>query len=236
MTEREISRQERAYERLVSSSDWDEFANTFETSRRIEVIFDRLLGDVALCGLSLLDAGSGGGHFSAEACRRGAQVTSMDIGEKLLAQVAKRCNSTRVLGSILNPPFETESFDIVLSTEVIEHTPTPMAALKQLTRVVQPGGILVITTPCRLWQPVVRLASTLKLRPYDGFENFVWPHKAAQIIQDAGFVLEDKVGFNLLPLFDARFQVFHALADRMGRVAPSLYVNFAIRARRFKKH
>src|SRR5439155_18016814 len=89
------------YDRMVASGDWDDVANVYETSRRTELVFGRLLADVPLEGRSFLDAGSGGGHFSALAERRGARVVSMDMGLNLLKGVARRCHSQRSVGSTL---------------------------------------------------------------------------------------------------------------------------------------
>src|SRR5689334_11524292 len=171
MTEPTASSRDTFYDRMVASGDWDDVANVYETARRVELVFGRLLADVPLTGARFLDAGSGGGHFSAMAAQRGARVFSMDMGLNLLACVATRCASERTVASTLDLPFRGGAFDVVLSTEVLEHTPDPIVGLRELTRVVAPGGRLILTTPGRLWQPVVRAASALKLRPYQGREN-----------------------------------------------------------------
>lgn len=44
-------------------------------------------------------------------------------------------------------PFENESFDAVLCTEVLEHTPEPKEALADINRVLKPGGLLYLTVP-----------------------------------------------------------------------------------------
>ncbi len=218
-----------AYDQLAAVQDWDEFANRVETQRRIEIVFNRLLCDRISNGTTVLDAGSGGGHFSAEAERRGATVTSLDVGFHLLDQVKQRCGSTRLQGSLLDLPFPDGTFDIVLSTEVIEHTTDPERALRELARVIQPGGTLAVTTPGRLWQPVVRLATSLGLRPYEGYENFFWPAQTCRIIESSGVDVKELFGFNLLPLFSERWQGFHNVADRLGPTFPGLFVNYALR-------
>jgi 2-polyprenyl-6-hydroxyphenyl methylase/3-demethylubiquinone-9 3-methyltransferase len=217
---------------MAAEADWDEATNPFETRRRLRVIFDVLLKDVDWTGRRLLDAGSGGGHFSAEAARRGAHVVSLDVGLALLDQVGRRCHSERVVGSVLSLPFPDASFEFVLSTEVLEHTPDPQAGLRELCRIVKPGGTLLMTTPGRLWQPVVRAASALRLRRYQGWENFLWPRQAHRIAEQCGLRVEKLVGFNLLPLFRPLFERVLGLADRAGASVPSLYVNFALRASR----
>jgi 2-polyprenyl-3-methyl-5-hydroxy-6-metoxy-1,4-benzoquinol methylase len=216
------------YDRKSAEADWDQWTNKYETRRRLQIIFDDLLATTELEGRTLLDAGSGGGHFSQAACERGARVTSLDVGENVLAQVAKRCDSTRIVGSVLELPFPDSSFDVVLSTEVVEHTTDPLKGVREFARVVKPGGLVLLTTPGRLWQPVVRLASVLHLRPYQGYENFVWPHAAKAELERAGVDVQRFFGFNLLPLFKPVFDPFHRVADRVGSVAPWLCVNFAI--------
>ena len=220
------------YDRMVASGDWDDVANVYETARRVELIFGRLLADVPLEGARFLDAGSGGGHFSAMAERRGARVVSMDMGLNLLACVARRCASQRSVASTLQLPFADRAFDVVLSTEVLEHTPEPLDGLRELTRVVRPGGRLILTTPGRLWQPVVRAASALRLRPYQGRENFLWANAARRAVAAEGLTIEWFGGFNVLPLFHRAFDPLNRRLDALGRVWPSICVNFAIRARR----
>lgn len=224
-----LEEQDTFYDRMAAGSSWDEWTNPYETRRRLHAIFERLLPPERLAGQRFLDAGSGGGHFSAAAHRAGARVTSLDVGANLLAEVTARVAVGPVQGSVTMLPFRDASFDVVLSTEVVEHTPDPRRCLGELARVVKPGGTLVVTTPGRLWQPVVRLASRLQLRPYQGRENFLWPHTARRTVEHAGIEVDRLFGFNLLPLFHEAFDGFHRAADRLGTALPWLYVNFAIR-------
>jgi 2-polyprenyl-3-methyl-5-hydroxy-6-metoxy-1,4-benzoquinol methylase len=220
------------YENMASEHAWDDVANTHETQRRLTLVFDRLLKDVDLSGKKFLDAGCGAGHFSARAVARGADVTSLDVGESLLAQVATRCRSRQIVGSVCDLPFDDGTFEFVLSTEVIEHTPDPLIAIDQVCRVVGAGGTLVLTTPCKLWQPVVRAASWCRLRPFQGRENFVWPRQAIQRVTAAGLTVEQVAGFNILPLFSRSFEPLLACGDVAGKWLPWGFVNFCLVARR----
>lgn len=220
------------YDRMAGEKDWDEWTNPYETKRRLDAIFNRLLSRENLAGSTLLDAGCGAGHFSESACALGAIVTSLDVGENLLAQVASRCESQCVVGSVLDLPFNDNSFDVVLSTEVIEHTTDPLQALREIVRVARPGGRVLVTTPGRLWQPVVRLASALRLRPYQGYENFIWPGQAARTLELAGVRVDQLFGFNLLPLFHSPFHGLLTALDAFGSRLPVLYVNFAVSGRK----
>jgi len=57
-------------------------------------------------------------------------------------------------------PFEADSFDTVLCFEVLEHVPQPFSTFAEITRVLKPGGILLLTTP-QSWR--------LHEAPYDFF-------------------------------------------------------------------
>lgn len=223
------------YENCLSKTDWDKFTNKYETARRLDLIFNRLIDPSELSGKSLLDAGSGGGHFSEAASLSGAQTFSIDVGFKLLKAVSLRCESKKASASILALPFKKAVFDIVLSTEVIEHTQAPLDAVRELTELVKPGGLLIITTPCRLWNPVVKLATFLKLRPYEGYENFLWPNEIIRGLKKQGFAIENLIGFNFCPIFIEKIDVLFRLFDKVyGKHLPWLMVNFAARARKLQ--
>lgn len=52
-----------------------------------------------------------------------------------------------VLWDGVKMPFENESFDVVISTEVLEHVPDPDAYLTEVKRVLKPGGLFFFTVP-----------------------------------------------------------------------------------------
>jgi SAM-dependent methyltransferase len=65
-----------------------------------------------------------------------------------------------LFGSALQLPFKDAAFDALLCTEVLEHVPNPVALMKETARLLQPGGVLILTTP-QTWG--------LHLEPYDYF-------------------------------------------------------------------
>jgi ubiquinone biosynthesis O-methyltransferase len=188
--------------------------NRYEVSKRLRIVFDSVLPR-KLEGVRLLDAGCGTGLFSAAAVERGAEVTSLDVGEALLSKVAQKCESRRVVGDVSHLPFEDQSFDAVLCTEVIEHVRGPRQAVGELVRVLRPGGRLVLTTPNRLWLPAIRLATVLRLRPYEGVENWVWPGTLRRWLEQSGIRLERFAGFNALPFVHP---ITYPLVDRLDRL------------------
>lgn len=182
------------------AEDFDTAMNRYDLERRLGVI-EKALRPVADADgpALLLDAGSGTGWFSQRTAALGFEVVALDLGPRLLRQVRAKCDVHCVAGSVLELPFETGRFDAVLSSEVIEHTPDPLAAVHEIARVLRPGGLLVLTCPNRAWHWSVRLASRLGLRPYEGLEN--WPRYGdlARTARDAGLEIGHHFGFHALP-------------------------------------
>ena len=68
-----------------------------------------------------------------------------------------------IVSSIEDIPVEDESFDVILCTEVLEHVPEPMLAIKEMARILKPGGHIFITAP---------LGSGLHQLPYHYYGGF----------------------------------------------------------------
>jgi ubiquinone/menaquinone biosynthesis C-methylase UbiE len=96
-----------------------------------------------------LDGGCGGGRATVLMARAGAaRVTAFDLAaqniettSRMVERLGLKNVETRQ-GSLLELPFEDESFDVVWSNGVIHHTVNPDRALSELARVLKPGGFL----------------------------------------------------------------------------------------------
>jgi 2-polyprenyl-3-methyl-5-hydroxy-6-metoxy-1,4-benzoquinol methylase len=180
------------------AEDFDALMDPYDLRRRLEVFFDELL-PADLAGKALLDIGCGTGWFSARAQRQGAKVTSLDLGLSLLRQVKKKTPSQPVAGDALLLPFKDSCFDLVISSEMVEHTFDPPGAIHEMARVLRPGGLLALSCPNRLWLPVVRLASLLRLRPFHGHEDFPTYRQLENYSKAAGLLVERHEGFHPWP-------------------------------------
>ena len=111
-----------------------------------------------------LDAGAGFGRHAYEAARRGATVVALDYGHDEVTgtrntfaamAMAGEIDSARFGGAIRGDatrlPFANESFDCVVTSEVLEHIHDDVAALSELVRVLKPGGTFAATVPS--WLP-----------------------------------------------------------------------------------
>jgi SAM-dependent methyltransferase len=117
-------------------------------------------------GDRLLDVGCGAGRHAYQALRLGARVVAYDLDVSevkdtaiLLAAMVASGDSgagapgvgAAVNGDALHLPFADEAFDRVIAAEVLEHIPADTTALRELSRVLRPGGTLAVTVP--RWGP-----------------------------------------------------------------------------------
>jgi len=213
------------------AEQFDALMNPYEVNKRLNIIFNRLLSD-DLNGKLVLDAGCGTGRFSARLIERGACVVSLDIGHGLVTQsLLKSPTAWGVQSSLENLGIADDTFDVVVCTEVIEHTPNPRCSVHELMRVLKPGGILVLTVPHQLWRFSVTVANWLKIRPYAGYENWVSRRELELWVEEAGGNIEQMIGFNLFPLFYRPFYRLLDAADHYRLLYP-LMVNIGLRVRK----
>ena len=196
---RQLSDKELIHERL--GRRFEEALSEYDTDRRVEILVEDFLGDLDLRGVHALDVGCGLGFFSRALQARGAVVLACDIGHELVERIRATvgCESVQADALALVDQFGESRFDLVLSSECIEHTPSPTQALIQLAKVLKPGGRLSLSTPNRVWHPVVKLATVAKLRPFDGLENFSTFASIRRTLESAGLRVLREHGLHLFP-------------------------------------
>jgi 2-polyprenyl-3-methyl-5-hydroxy-6-metoxy-1,4-benzoquinol methylase len=210
------------------ADSFDQVMNTYDLKQRLKVLIDIFLSQIDLENALVLDAGCGTGHASKRLEKLAFKVISVDLGHQLLRLTEKNANTIPTQASILNLPFCENRFDLVFSSEVVEHTPQPLLAVQELWRVIKPGGWLALSTPNKLWEFPVRLASTLKLRPYDGYENFLRPAELNSFITNLGGIVIQHRGIHLLPFQIPLFNIINRQMDKYGATLLPVMINQAI--------
>jgi SAM-dependent methyltransferase len=98
----------------------------------------------------ILDAGCGSGRNMVELGRLGT-VTGVELSGTSVSLARQREAGEVIEGSVLEMPFDSNSFDLAVSLDVIEHLEQEVDALAELRRVVAPGGSLLVTVPAYGW-------------------------------------------------------------------------------------
>jgi len=103
----------------------------------------------------ILDGGCGYGIVSMTLAERGFEnLTLVDLDESRISKIKKYSTEYKKINSIkpevqslTSLPYKDGSFDVVVSSEVIEHIKDDKKAFSELSRVLKKGGKLIITTP-----------------------------------------------------------------------------------------
>jgi ubiquinone/menaquinone biosynthesis C-methylase UbiE len=130
--------------------------------------------DVSGCK-SILDVGAGAGQILGHLLKRSGpdtRLVAFDLSHQMLRRARSRLASDRpsyVAGDLTQLPFADNSFDCITCGWVIEHLPDPRPGLRELSRVLQPGGrLLLLATEDTLQGMVV--SRTWKCRTYNRHE------------------------------------------------------------------
>ena len=112
----------------------------------------------------VLDVGAGFGRHVYEFARRGADVVALDYAQEEVVETRATLGAmvdageidiarfTGVLrGDATRLPFADDSFDKVITSEVLEHIQDDVAAISEMVRVLRPGGVFAATVPA--WGP-----------------------------------------------------------------------------------
>jgi demethylmenaquinone methyltransferase / 2-methoxy-6-polyprenyl-1,4-benzoquinol methylase len=153
-------------------------------------------------GDRVLDACCGTGDLALEAQRAGGRVTGLDFSERMLERARRKSSAVEwVRGDVLALPFSDGSFDAVTVGFGIRNVADLEAGLRELARVLRPGGrlgCLEITRPRGLLRPFFAVW-------FDG------------LVPLAGKVLPGGAAYTYLPASVRRFPGPEDLAQAMRR-------------------
>lgn len=119
--------------------------------------FCRMVASVPTRG-ALLDFGSGSGQLLEELHSLGSFETL--AGADLMERPRRLAGDVVWSSCDLNQPlpYQDGNFDVIVSSEVIEHLENPRAVTREWSRLLRPGGTLILSTPnCESWRSILSL-------------------------------------------------------------------------------
>jgi len=169
--------------------------------------------DLPFKGLDVLDVGCGGGLLSEPMARLGANMTSIDAGEKNVeiakihaAQTGLDIDYRNALPEQLAA--EGKRFDVVLNMEVIEHVADPELFMAASSSVLKDNGCMVLSTMNRNIKSLLlgKVAAEYLLRwlpvgTHD-WKKFMKPSELARLVRPHGLEFTDLQGMVYNPFKD----------------------------------
>jgi len=142
-------------------------------------------------GLKVLDVGCGTGEFTFSVLSKileKPKLVGTDFSKGMIDVCKKNFPefSFKVM-DIQDLTFKDSTFDVVLSRQMLEHVPNPLKAVKEMHRVLKPGGTLILSTPS-WFGPIAPFyfakKATGTMQPID---NWWTPFNLKRTFRKAGF-------------------------------------------------
>ena len=221
----------------VHATWWDEdgFMALLRTSvnpPRFEYFRKLLLERLSLDpqGLRVLDVGCGGGLLSEEFAALGCTVTGVDQSVPTLTAARSHAErsglSIRYLeGCAESLPFDAEAFDVVCCCDVLEHVDDPDVVVREISRVIKPGGVFLFDTINRTLKSklvAIKLAQDWRLtrlipRDVHVWDKFIRPHELIRLLDRHGLPKHELAG--LSPAMNPLSALSALVQNKLGRMS-----------------
>ncbi|MFD1795066.1 bifunctional 2-polyprenyl-6-hydroxyphenol methylase/3-demethylubiquinol 3-O-methyltransferase UbiG [Paracoccus aurantiacus] len=162
-------------------------------------------------GLRLLDIGCGGGLLSEPMARLGASVVGADAAARNIEVARIHADQVDLKIDYRAEAAEDllaagERFDVVLAMEIVEHVADPPGFVQSCHDLLQPGGLLVMSTLNRTMRSfgaaIIGAEWVMRWLPKGTHEwqRFITPDELAEMMQSAGLRVADRQGMVFNPI------------------------------------
>jgi ubiquinone/menaquinone biosynthesis C-methylase UbiE len=160
----------------------EKYLNSFEIGKLLPLLSD-------LKGKKVLDVGAGTGRVACELFNRGAQVTALDVSEKILDVLKKKNAKIKtVVGEAEILPFEKETFDAVVAAFLVVHLKDLSRFFDEVYRVLKPGGEFLFTNINQKEPPIVKTkAGDIQIKSF-----YHRPDRIREILEKFAFSIEQE--------------------------------------------
>jgi 2-polyprenyl-6-hydroxyphenyl methylase / 3-demethylubiquinone-9 3-methyltransferase len=207
--------QKRSEAEIFASYGWWEPGNllraiTADRCDYIESCVDRVFGREALKQQEVLEVGCGGGLICDELAHRGALAVGIDPSTGALQDARAHTQHSGVgqvtyfeRGYAESLPYADGSFSVIACLDVLEHVQDLRATLKEMARVLAPGGVLVFDTINRtilarialIWIGERFFQSSGLLPGLHNYASFIKPNELRTIIEQNDLKVQELIGF-----------------------------------------
>ncbi len=156
-------------------------------------------------GDRILDCGCGDGFYLKTISALGPyEIVGFDLNPTSLKTARNYLTEVPLIqGNLYRIPFKENSFNKIFCSEVLEHIPDDLQALKEIYRILKPGGKLLVTVPNHhfpfFWDPINWiLEKILRRHIRSGFWAGIWNEHLRLYVQEE---IQDKItkaGFNVV--------------------------------------
>ena len=174
-------------------------------------ILDRIHRRFGAARVGVLDVGCGAGLLSESLAAAGCDVLGLDAGAEAIAAAEAHAEGRRLslayrAGTAEALQAEGRKFPVITALEIIEHVADPAAFVATLASLLEPGGLLFLSTLNRTGKSylVAKFGAEylLRLLPVGthDWQRFVTPAELGRLCRGAGLRLADTAGMSFSPL------------------------------------
>lgn len=196
----------------MTNRDWDELGRQTSPSWYLDPIVARqkrdvhlelirgwwtATGDESVLKTDLFEEAFGADRILQDLLPESRFVCGIDTAESTARAAAERGLEGRTAAcDVRRMPFRRDAFHVVISTSTLDHFETReefVLSLREIHRVMRPGGLLILTldNPLNPLYPVLRLLSQSRLTPYLlGYTPT--PETLARMLREVGFEVQEE--------------------------------------------